>query len=79
MSKAIIQLESAPHKKKSKTASKSNSSKRSDHKHDYEIWPLFFYSLFKCAKNIIRYRKSGTSKHLVALVYNRANNNAGVL
>ena len=36
MSKAIIQLESAPHKKKSKTASKSNSSKRSDHKHDYE-------------------------------------------
>ena len=28
--------EVAPHRKKSKTASKSNSSKRADHKHDYE-------------------------------------------
>ena len=31
-----LQPEIAPHKKKSRTASKSNSSKRSDHKHDYE-------------------------------------------
>ena len=30
------QREVAPYKKKSKTASNSNSSKRADHKHDYE-------------------------------------------
>ena len=36
MNEKVIQPEVAPHKKKSKTADKSSSAKRSDHKHDYE-------------------------------------------